>query len=65
MQKAEKARQKAERSAAKMPPKYKSLHYIDDDDYDTLPEINKNSQKPADLSGGDAPSLKDDSDRKK
>lgn len=65
MQKAEKARQKAERSAAKTQPKYKSLHYIDDDDYDTLPEISRSAQKPADLSGTDAPSLKDDSDRKK
>ena len=65
MQKAEKARQKAERSAAKAQPRYKSLHYIDDDDYDDLPEINKNGQKPANLSGEGAPSLKDESDRKK
>ena len=65
MQKAEKARQKAERSAAKAQPKYKSLHYIDDDDYDELPEIKAGGKKPADLSGQDAPVLKDDSDRRK
>lgn len=65
MQKAEKARQKAERSAAKSQPKYKSLHYIDDDDYDELPEIKTGDKKPADLSGQDAPVLKDDSDRRK
>ena len=45
MQKAEKARQKAERSALKQQPKYKSLHYIDDDDYDELPEIEKPKEK--------------------
>ena len=66
MQKAEKARQKAERSAAKAQPKYKSLHYIDDDDYDELPEIKSGDKRSApDLSGQDAPSLKDESDRKK
>ena len=46
MQKAEKARQKAERSALKQQPKYKSLHYIDEDDYDELPEIEKPKAKP-------------------
>ncbi len=39
MKKAQKAAEKAHRSAAKNAPKYRSLHYIDDDDYDTLPEM--------------------------
>ena len=39
MEKAEKAKAKAQREAIKQQPKVKSLHYIDDEDYDTLPEL--------------------------
>ena len=39
MKKAQKVAEKAQRSAAKSAPKYRSLHYIDDDDYEVLPEI--------------------------
>ena len=46
MKKAQKAAEKAAFSAAKNAPKHRSLHYIDEDDYDTLPEVksdNKNN----------------------
>ncbi|MBO7196839.1 MAG: YidC/Oxa1 family membrane protein insertase [Clostridia bacterium] len=49
MRKAQKEAEKAARSAAKSAPKYRSLHYIDDEDYDTLPELksdDKNGKKP-------------------
>ena len=36
---AEKAAEKAARTMMKEQPKYRSLHYIDEDDYDELPEI--------------------------
>ena len=47
MKKAQKEAEKAARSAAKNAPKVRSLHYIDDDDYDTLPEVegDKNDKK--------------------
>ena len=43
MRKAQKQAEKAQRQALKAQPKVRSLHYIDEDDYDTLPEV-----KPAD-----------------
>ncbi len=39
MKKAQKEAEKAARSAAKAAPKVRSLHYIDDEDYDKLPDI--------------------------
>ena len=42
---AEKAAEKAARTAMKEQPKYRSLHYIDEDDYDTLPEINSKKEE--------------------
>lgn len=44
MKKAQKEAEKAARSAAKDAPKVRSLHYIDDEDYDTLPEIEKSEK---------------------
>ncbi len=41
IEKAEKEKQKAQKAAIKQQPKYKSLHYIDEDDYDTLPDVKK------------------------
>ena len=41
MAKLEKERAAAQRAAMREQPKFKSLHYIDDDDYDELPEIKK------------------------
>ena len=49
MRKAQKEAEKAARAAAKNAPRYRSLHYIDDEDYESLPELNtddKNGQKP-------------------
>ena len=48
MKKAQKEAEKAARSAAKNAPKYRSLHYIDDEDYESLPELQsdgKNDKK--------------------
>ena len=49
MRKAQKEAEKTQRSVAKNAPKYRSLHYIDDEDYDTLPELN--TDKKADTKG--------------
>ena len=48
MRKAQKQAEKAQRQALKAQPKVRSLHYIDEDDYDTLPEVKpvgKNTKK--------------------
>ena len=45
MKKAQKEAEKAARSAAKAAPKVRSLHYIDDEDYESLPEIAGNDAK--------------------
>lgn len=45
MKKAQKQAEKAQRQAMKGQPKYRSLHYIDADDYDTLPEIKSGDGK--------------------
>ena len=48
MRKAQKQAEKAQRQALKSQPKVRSLHYIDEDDYDTLPEVKpagKNTKK--------------------
>ena len=42
---AEKAAEKAARTMMKEQPKYRSLHYIDEDDYETLPEISAKDDK--------------------
>ena len=60
MKKAQKAAEKAQKEALKAQPKYRSLHYIDEDDYDELPEVKKNNsgnQKKGNPS--DAPEIKD------
>nr|MBE6544565.1 YidC/Oxa1 family membrane protein insertase [Oscillospiraceae bacterium] len=59
MKKAQKEAEKAARSAAKNAPKVRSLHYIDDEDYDSLPELKvegKNSNASGDM---DIPEIKD------
>lgn len=48
MKKVQKAAEKAAFTAAKNAPKHRSLHYIDEDDYDSLPEVksdNNNNKK--------------------
>ena len=50
MKRQQKEAEKNARSAAKAAPKYRSLHYIDDEDYDTLPEL-KNDGKSNTVTG--------------
>ncbi len=45
MEKAEKAAAKAQKEALKEQPKFRSLHYIDEDDYDELPEMKQNNDQ--------------------
>ena len=45
MKKAQKEAEKAQRAALKESPKVRSLHNIDEDDYDSLPEIKTESEK--------------------
>ncbi len=59
MRKAQKEAEKAQRSALKSQPKYKSLHYIDDDDYDELPTLNNEKQNDSKKSNFDTPEIKD------
>ena len=50
----------AQRQAAKLQPKHKSLHYIDEDDYDELPTLKTNTQKTkTNLNAQDKPEIKD------
>ena len=58
MKKAQKEAEKAQRAALKEQPKYKSLHYIDDDDYDELPTI-KSENDGKKKTGLDTPEIKD------
>ena len=59
MEKAERERQKAQKEALKEQPKYRSLHYIDEDDYEELPEINKNTGSKKKFDNMDMPEIKD------
>lgn len=66
IKRARKAQEKAQNAIIKTQPKYKSLHYIDEDDYDELPEAPTGSstsssanQGTKKLSGDGAPEIKD------
>jgi YidC/Oxa1 family membrane protein insertase len=59
MRKAQREAEKAQKAALKTQPKYKSLHYIDEDDYDELPTIKGSEKKTTKLGGADAPEIKD------
>ena len=61
MRKAQKEAEKAQREAAKAQPKHRSLHYIDEDDYEELPEIKKQGEdnKKSSSMGSDMPEIKD------
>ena len=59
MRKAEKAAEKAQRQALKSQPKYRSLHYIDEDDYDELPEVKKQNNTKKTTGGIEPPEIKD------
>ena len=61
MKKAQKAAEKAQKAALKEVPKYRSLHYIDDENYESLPEIKKSDDKNDTKTNGgiDIPEIKD------
>ena len=59
MRKAQKEVEKTQREVAKSQPKYRSLHYIDDDDYDTLPEAPKSEEKTEKRIDGEIPEIQD------
>ena len=57
MEKEERSRAKAQREAIKSQPRVKSLHHIDDEDYDELPELegstpSDNKKRPGGIEGG-------------
>lgn len=57
MNRQQKEAEKAAKTAAKNQPKYKSLHYIDDDDYEELPTLKEDEKKTSFSS--DVPEIKD------
>lgn len=59
MKKAQKEAEKAQRAALKEAPKFRSLHYIDEDDYDELPEVKTEGKKKDNLGSNDVPEIKD------
>ncbi len=59
MKREQKNAEKAQRQALKEMPKYRSLHYIDEDDYDELPDVKKNNQTTKKNHGIDIPDIKD------
>ena len=59
IQKARKEAEKAQKEAAKSQPKYRSLHYIDDEDYDILPDAPKSESSNSKPIDGDMPEIKD------
>ena len=60
MKKAQKAAEKAQKEALKAQPKVRSLHYIDEDDYDELPEMKtKQDAQKKKNNGIDIPEIKD------
>ncbi len=61
MKKEQKNVEKAQKALLKQQPKYRSLHYIDEDDYDTLPTVKKknNDSDKKSLNSMDIPEIKD------
>ncbi len=59
MRKAQKDAAKAQKAALKEVPKYRSLHYIDEDDYEELPEIKTTGSEKRKLDSSDRPEIKD------
>ena len=57
MKKAQKAAEKAAISAAKNAPKHRSLHYIDEDDYDALPEVKSDKKDTGNTGSMDLPEI--------
>ena len=59
MEKIERERQKAQKAALKQQPKYRSLHYIDEDDYEQLPEVKQDQPAAKKFDPKNAPEIKD------
>ena len=59
IRKAEKEQEKINREIMKSQPKFRSLHYIDEDDYDELPTVKKNNQNSNKPKSNDIPEIKD------
>ncbi len=61
MKKEQKAVEKAQKTLLKQQPKYRSLHYIDEDDYDNLPTVKKKNPNTSTKSTNsmDIPEIKD------
>ena len=61
IRKAQRAAEKQQKAIMKTQPKYKSLHYIDEDDYDELPEVTGSNTKPGKSAArsADKPEIKD------
>ena len=59
MKKAQKEAEKAQKEALKAQPKYRSLHYIDEDDYEELPELKNQPAKAQKNANIDVPEIKD------
>ena len=61
LRRAQKAAEKAQKDALKGQPKYRSLHYIDEEDYDELPELKKDDEKAEKKTPGvmEIPDIKD------
>ena len=59
MKKAQREQEKAQRAALKTQPKFRSLHYIDEDDYDELPTVKTNNTNKNNKSSSDIPEIKD------
>ena len=59
MKKAQKAAEKAQKAALKEAPRYRSLHYIDEDDYDELPTIKTQNNTKKQTGGIEPPEIKD------
>lgn len=59
MKKAQREAEKAQKEALKAQPKYRSLHYIDEDDYEELPELKNQPAKAQKNANIDVPEIKD------
>ena len=59
IRKAEKEQEKINREIMKSQPKFRSLHYIDEDDYDELPTVKNNNQNSNKPKSNDIPEIKD------
>lgn len=59
LEKARRQQQKAQKEIIKTQPKYKSLHYIDDEDYEDLPEVKTNTSNKPKPSSNNKPEIKD------